>query len=566
MSDKTEVHAGVSRREFLKGTVLATAASTGVFALSGCDAPSAQASAKETYLPEAWDQETDILVVGCGGAGIAAGITAKTEELGEVLLLEAAPQGYEGGNTRVSAQVIFIPDNVEGAIRYQRNLNGPHVVEEELIRSWAENICENLDWFKQIGVEANESTFFSPEWPDVEGSEHCKTYLVGEGMGKAQLWDALAEVANDLGVTIRHDTRVIELVYEPQTREVLGVKATTPSGEQHIKARKGVVLACGGFENDPEMIRNYYQIGYHDTRPLGTPYNKGDGIRMAQSVGAELWHMNNFANSGFGAQAGGLDNVCVSTLSLRNKDYIYVASDGRRFMYEETVGLARHGKYLYNGASTNLRQPIPIYAVFGSKTFDGDCIVQESFAAWLSIMKELLGTTNQAYLDAGVIVKGDTPEDLANKIGVNSNTLKETIESYNANAAAGQDPVFGRGTDVYSAFNYGAMEEAGKQGQSTIDSAPENKPSIAAFALEPLVAPYYAIQLHIQTLNTQGGPRRGLEGEVLDTKGKPIPRLYAAGELGSIYSYNYNGGGNVSEALSSGRLAARSIGKLESWE
>ena len=72
--------------------------------------------------------------------------------------------------------------------------------------------------------------------------------------------------------------------------------------------------------------------------------------------------------------------------------------------------------------------------------------------------------------------------------------------------------------------------------------------------------------MYTGTLNTQGGPRRGTDGSVLKVDGTSIPRLYAAGEMGTIYSYNYNGGGNVSEAMSSGRLAARSIGALESWE
>jgi succinate dehydrogenase/fumarate reductase flavoprotein subunit len=556
---------GVSRRGFLKGALAATAATAGLAALSGC--ASEAAPERPAYLPDSWDEETDILVVGYGGAGISAGITAKHEDLGDVLVLEAAPEGLEGGNTRVSAQVIFIPKDVEGAVTYQRNLNGKHAVDEALLRAWAENICENLDWFQDIGIEANESTFFSPEWPDVEGAETCRTYLVGEGMGNGQLWDALADVATDLDLTVQHDTRVTELIYVPETREVLGAIAETPGGKKTYKARKGIVLACGGFENNSEMISNYYQIGYYETRPLGTPYNRGDGITMAQSVGADFWHMNNFANSGFGVSGAGLDETVVISPAWQFKDYIFVAPDGKRYMYEETSGLARHGKYLYNGTSTNLRQPVPGWAVFGSKSFNGSCVVPPSFASWIAIHDWYSGSSNQEYLEAGVIVTGATPTELAEKIGVNPAVLEETITNYNASAAGGSDPDFGRGTDVYSAFNYGAMAEAGNKGETSIDTSQANvKPSISAFSLAQLEAPYYAIQMYIQTLNTQGGPKRGTKGEVLDVKGEPIPRLYAAGELGAIYSYNYNGGGNVSEALSSGRLAARSIGSLEFWE
>ena len=91
-------------------------------------------------------------------------------------------------------------------------------------------------------------------------------------------------------------------------------------------------------------------------------------------------------------------------------------------------------------------------------------------------------------------------------------------------------------------------------------------PAIAAFDLEPIEGPYYAIRLYISAINTQGGPKRAADGNIVKPGGVGIPRLYGAGEMGTIYSYNYNGGGNVGEALSSGRLAARSIGALQPWE
>lgn len=74
------------------------------------------------------------------------------------------------------------------------------------------------------------------------------------------------------------------------------------------------------------------------------------------------------------------------------------------------------------------------------------------------------------------------------------------------------------------------------------------------------------MHLYTAVLNTQGGPRHDVDGGVLKFDGTAVPRLYAAGEMGTIYSYNYNGGGNVSEAMSSGRLAARSVGALQAWK
>lgn len=519
-------------------------------------------TAKAAEAEPAWVDEADIVIVGCGGAGISAAITAADEGLGSTLLLEAAPKGYEGGNTRVSAQVIFCPDSVEGAVKYQTNLNGGHVVDPELIQAWAENLTQNIDWLASQGIEANETSFFNPEWPDVDGSEHCHCYLVGDGrMGYEQLWIALADRANELGVQITSGVRVTELVQNADG-EVIGVKDENGNA---YKANKGVILACGGFENDPEMISSFFQVGYYETKPMGTPYNRGDGIRMAMSAGAELWHMNNFANSGYGTLSAGEDGGCV-IVGWPQKDFIYVGPDGTRFMYEEKISLARHGKYLTAGSATNLAQPCPTYAIFGSKTFDGDTCVfmQDYLCQWNILMEETLCETNEEYLDEGLIFKGETPEELAEQIGVDPAVLAATINGYNENAAQNVDPDFGRGTDVYSAFNYGAQGDSAMAGK-TDDGLDEMTPSIAAFDLEPLEAPYYAIRLYTATLNTQGGPKRGADGSVLKPGGVPVPRLYAAGEMGTIYAYNYNGGGNVSEALSSGRLAARSVAALEPW-
>jgi succinate dehydrogenase/fumarate reductase flavoprotein subunit len=518
--------------------------------------------------PESWDVEADIVIVGCGGAGLAAGITAADEGLGDAIILEAAPEGYEGGNFRVSAQVIFCPDDVDGAIEYQTNLNGLHKVNEKYLRAWAENLTQNIDWLQSQGIKTQETAFFNPEWPDVKGSEHCHCYLAGEEMGFGMLWDAMWSRAQELGIKVQWDTRVVGLVTDRETGEVLGVR--DDAGKTY-KARKGVLLACGGFENDRDMVANYFQIGYSECRPMGTPYNRGDGIKMAQSVGADLWHMNNFSNSGYGLMSAGEDDDMKSIVITQwpGKDYIYVGPDGTRFMYEETQSLARHGKMLTAGNATNAAQPAGSWCVFGSDTFNSDqCVFQQDYICQWNIQYGLAAHhTNQEYLDAGQIVTGDTPEELAEAMGMDPEALANTINSYNENAANNEDPDFKRGTDVYSAFNYGEQGESANAGKSQADNGGgDMEPSIRSFDLVPLKPPYYAVHMYTCILNTQGGPRRDVDGSVMRFDGTDVPRLYAAGELGTVYAYNYNGGGNVSEAISSGRLAARSIGALEAWE
>ena len=131
---------------------------------------------------------------------------------------------------------------------------------------------------------------------------------------------------------------------------------------------------------------------------------------------------------------------------------------------------------------------------------------------------------NSKEVAKGWIKRGKTIRELAKKISVDESMLENAVARYNECCKAGIDTEFGRSRE----------------------------------SLEPIEqSPYYAIELRPCLLNTQGGPRRDKEGRVLDTKGKPIPRLYSAGELGSLWGFLYDGGGNLAECLASGRIAGR---------
>jgi succinate dehydrogenase/fumarate reductase flavoprotein subunit len=132
---------------------------------------------------------------------------------------------------------------------------------------------------------------------------------------------------------------------------------------------------------------------------------------------------------------------------------------------------------------------------------------------------------NLAEIEKGWITKADTIEELAEKLGVPTATLRATIDDFNRHSRAGEDDEFGR-------------------------------PAKETVPLD--TAPYYGAPVRPTLLNTQGGPRRNARCEVLDPNGNPIPGLFSAGELGSIWHKLYPGGGNVSEALVTGRAAAAS--------
>ena len=540
MQNGQGVHAGqMSRRQFA-----VAAGATGACAL-GLGFGEVASGAE---VPSEWDYETDIAVVGFGGAGCAAAITVVDENLGDVLVLEAAPEGQEGGNSRACMQVVFSGDDVDGLMTYQRNLNKPYKVDEDILRAWAEGLVENIDWLDSQGACMEQFTLaFAPEFPEVEGSEAGKVYLESGILGAESAWNVLRERFDELGCSVLYDARVTELIFDPATKEVFGVR--TEDGRA-VKARKGVLLACGGFENSEELMDCYYMVGCKSFFYLGTPYNRGDGVRMAQAIGADLWHMNNFSYGAIVARCEA-DDIKGNSLTLPGKDYIYVGPNGKRWMYEETQSLSKHGKSNMFGNYVQVVDPFPAWCIIGSDTIDaGDIMMYSPVCGWSNVMDDV--RTNAELLKSGVLIKADTPEELAEKIGLDQAALAATIDRYNGFAAQNLDEDFGRGQDYYTA--------------NTMNNDEAGVPAIQGFDLVPLKPPFYAIEIRRGSANTQGGPAHNADYQVVDTFGQPIPRLFAGGECGATYPYQYNGGGNFSEAISSGRIAARRIGALEVWE
>jgi hypothetical protein len=556
----TETSEGLSRRAFLKG---AASAAAGVAALNviGCT-DQTPTSEKPAYLPAEWAGEADILIIGAGAAGLSASITIMHEELGSALILEAAPEGEEGGNSRTCAQIMFIPDNVEGAVNYQTNLNGAYTVERELLVAWATELVQNVEWLNELGGDMQSIPLFAPEYPDVAGSETAKTYCVGgmTGLGSSVAWNFLKETADDLKVEISYESRATELIFDPATKEVFGVK--TQDGRS-FKAKKGVILSCGGFENNSALMKTYYPAGYPDVGYVGSPYNRGEGIYMAQQVGAELWHMNSFAGPYFGCQvapsysgdlAGGIP--VLYNPAFKGKDFIFIGCDGKRYMNEDTYQQARHGKIMRAGTYVTMPTPTPGWCIFGQQTFDaGDLYAAGLTTSWTGIMGLSQASTNAEGVTNGVFTKCENAAGIAAATGLTEAAVQSTIDEWNSCCDNSYDPLFHRGEDYF--------DTVGTHGASTAEAG---KPAIPGYPIARLEAPYYVMQMIGGILNSQGGPKRNTNGEIVDLKGNVIPRLYGSGELGCVYSYMYNGGGNLSEAISSGRFAARNAAKLTAWD
>jgi succinate dehydrogenase/fumarate reductase flavoprotein subunit len=485
--------------------------------------------------PKSWDLEADVVVVGFGAAGFAAAVTAS--ELGaDVLLLEKAPEGAEGGNTRVAGQGYLNTSDADKAVAYLTALCGPYTVPETMIRTWAEEMGKNNDWLASLGGDPQEHQHppVGVEFPDLPGSDCVHKFHDGPTYGYSFTWKLFERLTKERPIRIRYETPGRSLVQDGATGAILGVRAEAGGKTVAVKARKGVVLTCGGFENNQEMIRNYLP-GLPYCYTSGSPYNEGDGITMAMAAGADLWHMNNFAGPSMALKAP----EYTTTFSMQALHFskqvpggmIVVGPDGTRFTDEKFK--TRHGKIPQNGSWRPLVTPCPMFMVFDQKMMEAGPIYDAHPShGWTQIMVRYdWSKDNGSELEKGWIKSGDSIADLARKIGLDPAALTATVERWNGFCASGKDAEFGR-----------------------------------KLMLEPIAqGPFYAVELSPSMLNTQGGPRRNEKAQIVRPDGTPIPRLYSAGELGSIYSYLYQGTGNIGECLAFGRIAARNAVAETPW-
>jgi succinate dehydrogenase/fumarate reductase flavoprotein subunit len=486
-------------------------------------------------VPIQWDREADVVVVGFGAAGVATSVTA--HDLGaEVLILEKAPEGQEGGNTRVAGQGYLNTSSVEQAVAYLTALCGPYTVPASMVQAWAEEMCQNNAWLESLGGDPQEHQHppVGIEFPDLPGSDCVHKFHDGPTYGYSNTWKMFARLVNERPIPVLYETPGEALIQHDNTKEILGIRARHEGRAINIKARKGVVLTCGGFENNQDMIRNYLP-GVPYCYTSGTPYNEGDGITMAMSVGADLWHMNNFAGPSMALKVPEVRTTFSMQALHFSKEtpggMIVVGPDGRRFTDEKFK--TRHGKVPMNGQWRPLSTPCPMYLIVDHTLFAaGPLYDKHPSHGWTQIIERYdWSEDNSAELAKGWIRTAPSVAELASVVGLDPDVLTETVNQWNKFCETGRDADFGRSLMMAPIAN----------------------------------GPFYAVELSPSMLNTQGGPRRNEKGQIVRPDGTPIPRLYSAGELGSIYSYLYQGTGNIGECLAFGRISGRNAASEAPW-
>jgi succinate dehydrogenase/fumarate reductase flavoprotein subunit len=349
------------------------------------------------------------------------------------------------------------------------------------------------------------------------------------------MWNLVKANVEQRGIQVLYSTPATQLIQNPLTGEILGVQAETEGVKNYVKANKAVVLTCGGFNNNQDMIRDYMK-DYVFCYPLGTPYNTGDGIKMAMAVGADLWHISVLAGPLYGFKPPNRD-FTQSGQNFPGYSFIYVGPDGTRFTNE--LQSQRHGSINYHGAWTAQSMPVSnyplqtMYWILDSATMSKGPLFQYSGSGWSDLVDVYTWSKdNSAEIKAGWISQAATISGLAGIIKLDPNVLNQTISTYNGYCAAGNDLAFGR------------------------------SPSMMAPLTTP---PYYALPLVPQAYCTRGGPRRNEYGQILNALGNPIPRLYEAGELGSLDSFNAYVGTALGEDLVYGRISGANAAAEIPW-
>jgi len=519
-----------------------------------------------------WDKKTEVLVAGYGLAGAVAAID--THDAGSKVLLIEKEAHPAGCSPSAGGAIAFVTDTAKAFEYLKVNCGGR--TPDDVIRAYCEWAYHTPDFVKKLanidGAECivRGSDEFGWGVFDHPGREALSAIIVakvpgftafpwypGRPVGGTRLIKVLIDNIEARNIPVMFSTPATELVQDEITREIVGIIAVNEGKRISIKCEKAVVLACGGFEQDEEMRKQFLQ-GVSWTSVCYTG-NTGDGIRMAQRAGAGLWHMWHLHGSyGFwfpelgkiGIRHGFSAGPSGRYGRERQMPWIVVDKLGRRYMNEIAPmpqDLNHRPMELFDGNlwlapnytdGANGYPRIPSWIIFDEEGRKLRAI-GESGRGWNPYS---WSTDNDEETKKGWIIKADTLKKLADKIGADpendglmrADVLEKTVVRWNEIVTSGQmDPDFLRGPKSF---------------------------------FKPIATPpYYALKIWPIISNTQGGPVHNAKQQVLDGFGQVITRLYAVGELGSMFGHVYETQGNMGECVTSGRIAAKNATAEEPW-
>ena len=483
--------------------------------------------------------DADVVVVGAGGAGMTAAITAAAEGK-SVVILES--QSMVGGNSvratggMNAGKTVYQDENefgesagVEKTLKtaaekyadnetitalaktvseqwaaYQANptgyfdsvelmeldtmIGGKGINDPELVETLCANSADAIDWLDEHGITLhNVSSFGGASVKRIHRPVNAEGKTVSVGSYMIPL---LQENCEKAGVKMMLDTTATEILTDANGAAV-GVKATGASGETVTVNAKAVVLTTGGFGANLDMVVKYKPElkGFMTTNAPGI---QGQGIEMAQAIGAATVDMDQIQIH----PTVEANTAALITEGLRGDGAILINEEGKRFIDE--VGT----RDVVSAAE----------------------IAQTGSYSWLVVDQAMVDASSviQGYIKKGYTVTGATYEELGKAMGVDAAAFAETMEKWNGYVEAKNDPDFGR----------------------------------TSFANPLNTAPYYAVKVTAGVHHTMGGLKINANTEVLNEKGEVIPGLFAAGEVtGGVHGANRLGGNAVADFTVFGRIA-----------
>ena len=539
---------------------------------------------------EKWDREADVVVLGSGGAALAAALSAHDHGARDVLIIERS--GMVGGTTAMSGGMLWIPGNhhqlaagisesEEDVVAYIDAL-APGQLDPETLWAFMQGGPEMVRYLEEkTPVRLHAFTDFPDYQPYAPGAKPDGGRSLDneafsfERLGKwaarvnpskmsypirASLEEAVQGTLDeaDLAERERGDYRAlgqaligalflgvvergIPVAFETRARglikdgdRVIGVKAEDADGrEVRVRARRGVVIATGGFEWNPALVKAFLRGPM--TGPVSVPENEGDGLLMAIAAGAQLGNMQNafWMQSALEMkpQRGARPNYMLGSDERARPGAILVNRAGKRFV-NEAVNYNAVGKAIVAfDAGTHSYPNVPYWL-----------IIDQRYRDKYPVFHAQPGSPTPSYM-----LQADTLEGLAEAAGIDPAGLVATVERFNTMVRAGHDDDFQRGDNTYDNFYM--------WGDPSFD------PPYRTLGLIDQ-GPFYAVQMESGVLGTSGGPKTNADAQVVDWQGNPIPGLYAAGNvMAAVLGEAYGGaGGTLGPGLTFGYLAGKHLG------
>lgn len=465
-----------------------------------------------------WDATYDVIVIGFGGAGAGAARFA-ADNNAKVLLIDAAPEGSEGGNTRYAGGAFAWGSNFDQLKEYYKQTYYPFKYDEAALDTFIKNVMQMKEYSKKyFGIEA-QPTGRRPngEYPEYKDAASMQSQSMTKGMYNGGFWKLLRKQVFDRldKIDIWFESPAEHLIQDPDTNVVTGVVIKRNNKEVNVAAKRGVVLSLGGFENNQDMVQDF--LGQGSLAPIGTLYNRGKGIDLAIEAGARLWHMSNYDSHGLSLRQNEPREkfaYMINWKSLFNGSIFVAGDDGTRYFREDEED--RHG-YKYNHGNWVM---IP--------NQNHPHIIMDQ-AQYEQLSKDQSPKADQIKELISYAIKADSIEELSEKI--DAPYLKQAVEDFNFL------------TDV-------------KKRDMFLNRKIQTMRSLKE-------GPYYAIPVRHNILHTHGGAQRNSECEVIGLDGKVIPNLYEAGELGDIFATKYLGANSIADLLISGKIAGTNAAKIK---